>query len=210
MPDSGRLGGFFAATLVLLVVPGPAVLYIVARGIDQGRRAGLVSVGGVATGNLVQAVTAALGLTAVLATSAAAFTAVKMLGAAYLVFLGVRRLLGRDETAQESTGEPRGLRRVFAQGVAVATLNPKTALFFLAFLPQCVSTHGDSTSQILVLGVIFVFLGLCTDACYALAAGTVGRALVHHRGFTTTRRYLTGTVYVALGAAAAFTGRVRD
>lgn len=210
MPDPGRLGGFLAATLLLLVIPGPAVLYIVARGVDQGRRAGLVSVLGVGVGNLVQAIAAAIGLSALLATSATAFTVVKYLGAAYLLFLGIRRLLTRDDTDSVRAVVPRPLRRVFVEGIVVATLNPKTALFFLAFLPQFVDGGSDRGLQILVLGVLFVLLGLCTDACYALAAGTAGQRLARHRAFGPVRRYVTGGVYVTLGAVTALSGSGRD
>jgi threonine/homoserine/homoserine lactone efflux protein len=173
LPDLASLGLFVAAALVLLITPGPAVLYIVARSIDQGRRAGLVSMLGVHAGTLVHVAAAAAGLSALLAASAMAFSVVKYLGAAYLIFLGVRRLLDRTASVTSRRPERRHLRRAFLDGVVVNVLNPKTALFFLAFLPQFVMTaRGDVGAQILGLGLLFVGLGVITDGLYAVGAGT--------------------------------------
>jgi threonine/homoserine/homoserine lactone efflux protein len=138
MPDASTFALFVLAALVLLVVPGPSVLYIVARSVDGGRKAGLVSVLGVQTGAMVHIAFATLGLSAILASSAVAFSVVKWLGAAYLVWLGLKRIFGPDEGENEVAVEPARLPRVFSQGVIVNTLNPKTTLFFLAFLPQFV------------------------------------------------------------------------
>src|SRR5262245_60890147 len=164
LPEASLLGLFVAAAIMLLVTPGPAVLYIVARSVEQGRWAGLVSALGVHVGTLVHVAAAALGVSALLASSALAFDLVTYLGAIYLVYLGIRKLLGRDQRANGEASAPRSLRRLFAQGVVVNVLNPKTALFFLAFLPQFVdASKGAVGGQILVLGLIFVALGVISD-----------------------------------------------
>jgi threonine/homoserine/homoserine lactone efflux protein len=205
LPDPASLGVFVAAALLLLVTPGPAVLYIVARSIDQGRQAGLVSMLGVHAGTLVHVAAAAAGLSAVLAASATAFTAVKYLGAAYLVYLGLRRLLDRAPGA--TTGPIQApLRRAFVDGVIVNVLNPKTAFFFLAFLPQFVDvSRGQVGAQILALGGVFVALGLLTDGGYALTAGTAVQWLRGHPRFLASERWVSGGMYIGLGLAAALT-----
>ena len=136
MPDASMYGLFISAALTLLLVPGPAVLYVVTRSIDQGRLVGLVSVLGIGLGTLVHVAFAAVGLSALLASSAAAFSVVKWLGAAYLVWLGLRRLFARDNDEQPAVAEPKHLSRVFLQGVIGNFLNPKTALFFSRFCPS--------------------------------------------------------------------------
>lgn len=204
IPDGPSLGLFVLAALALLVTPGPAVLYIVARSIDQGRRAGLVSMLGVHAGTLVHIAAAAAGLSALLAASATAFSTVKYLGAAYLIYLGVRRLLTRGPGhGPEKPPTPR-LRRAFLDGVVVNVLNPKTALFFLAFLPQFVDlSRGQVGVQILVLGALFVALGLVTDGSYALGAGTAAGWLRGHPRFLASERWVSGGMYIGLGVAAA-------
>ena len=204
LPDWSGLGLFVVAALVLLITPGPAVLYIVTRSIDQGRWAGLVSMLGVHVGTLVHVAAAAVGLSAVLVASATAFTAVKWLGAAYLVYLGVRRILDRTVTGSVASGRPRRLRRAFLDGVVVNTLNPKTALFFLAFLPQFVDlSRGRPEAQILGLGLLFVLLGTLTDGAYALSAGTAARWLRGRPRFLAGERWVSGGVYIGLGVVAA-------
>lgn len=195
---------FLAAALILLLTPGPAVLYIVARSLDQGRPAGFVSVLGIEAGNLVHVAAATLGLSAILVSSALAFSAVKYLGAAYLIYLGVRRLLQRQAACQPTTFHPQRLRRIFRQGVLVAVFNPKTALFFFAFLPQFVDpSKGSVTLQLFALGCLFVFMAIFTDGIYALMAGTAGQWLKNSRIFLQFERYLAGSVYIGLGLAAA-------
>ena len=203
MPD--RIGVFMLAALVLVAVPGPDVLYITARGMDQGRLAGLTSAFSAALGGLVLTLAAALGLSTILESSALAFSIVKYLGAAYLIYLGIRRLLQRnhDITARVEAGRA-SLPRIFAQGFLIAVLNPKTALFFVAFLPQFVNPgNGSIAAQLVVLGVIFVAIGLCTDTCYALLSGTLGNRVIRRRGFALGQRYLVGGTYLALGIGAA-------
>lgn len=207
MPDASSLTVFVLAALVLLLVPGPAVLYIIARSVDQGRTAGLVSVVGVGLGSMVHVAAAALGLSALLVQSAAAFRTVKYLGAVYLVYLGVRRLLGKDDVTAGSDGSNRTLRRVFTQGIWVNILNPKTALFFFAFLPQFVNVDGASVGlQILFLGSLLVTMGIITDGAYALAAGTMGGWLKERPDVVKAQRWFAGSVFISLGLATALSG----
>jgi threonine/homoserine/homoserine lactone efflux protein len=203
-PDSTSLWLFGLAALALLAIPGPAVLYIVVQSAEQGRRVGLASVGGVHLGTLIHVAAASAGLSALIVASSVAFSAVKYAGAGYLVYLGVRKLLAREPQTRPKR-EAESLRRAFARGAIVNVLNPKTALFFLAFLPQFVSPdRGGVWSQALVLGFVFVGLGLVTDSLYALAAGTVGGVLRRKRNAV---RYGSGLVFIALGATAAFAKR---
>jgi threonine/homoserine/homoserine lactone efflux protein len=203
-PDSTALWLFSLGALALLAVPGPAVLYVVMQSAEQGGRVGLASVAGIHLGTLVHVAAAVAGLSALIVASAVAFSVVKYAGAAYLIYLGVRKLLGRDRVAEVEKGnEP--LRRAFTRGIIVNVLNPKTALFFLAFLPQFVDAdRGGVWSQALVLGLVFVGLGLVSDSLYALAAGSVGTLLRRRR---TALRHGSGVVFVGLGAAAALARR---
>jgi len=202
MPAPETFFLFCGAALALIVVPGPAVLYVVAQSIDQGRRAGVVSALGIAGGGLVHVVAATVGLSALLVRSATLFEAVKLAGAAYLIYLGVRRLLTK-ETAEFVEREPRPLKTLFRRGVVVNVLNPKTALFFFAFLPQFVDTSvGAAWLQILVFGLTFVLLALASDSTYALAAGTAAHRL-RGRAFRAVQRWFSGSVFVLLGVAAA-------
>jgi threonine/homoserine/homoserine lactone efflux protein len=203
VPDAHALWLFSLATLALLLVPGPAVLYIVAQSVDHGRLAGFVSVAGVHVGTVVHTLAAAIGLSALIVSSAAAFSIVKYAGAAYLIYLGIRRLLERTE--------PTGLRprsgslpRLFWRGAVVNVLNPKTALFFFAFLPQFVDPSGTVWSQVVVLGFLFVALGFVSDGLYALTAGTLGGWLRRRPGIL---RWGSGSVYISLGALTAVTRR---
>ena len=204
MLDLTHLPLFLLASALLLLTPGPAVLYIIARSVDHGRRAGLVSVCGIEVGNLVHVLAATLGLSALLLSSALAFTIVKYLGAVYLVYLGLRKLFTRQAIPGPGKRQPQSLGRIFSQGVVVATLNPKTALFFVAFLPQFVDpSEGAIAGQLLVLGCIFVLLGLISDSMYALVAGTVGQWLKGSRSAVRAERYVVGSVYIGLGVTAA-------
>jgi threonine/homoserine/homoserine lactone efflux protein len=203
-PDSGTLWVFALAALVLLVIPGPSVLYVVVQGAEQGRRVGLASVAGIHLGTLVHVAAATVGLSALIVASALAFDVVKYAGAAYLIIVGIRKLLGRDEA--DAVGPRReSLRRAFVRGAVVNILNPKTALFFLALLPQFVDTdRGGVWSQALVLGLVFVALGLVSDSLYAIAAGTVGELLRRRRR---ALRYGSGVVFIGLGTLAALAKR---
>ena len=206
MPSLTALLLFLSASLALLLIPGPSVTFIVTRSIQHGRSAGLVSVLGVHAGSVVHVLAAAVGLSAVLASSAVAFTTVKYVGAAYLLYLGVRQLRrATKETAYDAPEpgpEPRW--RLFRQGAVVNILNPKTAIFFLAFLPQFVDPgRGPVWLQVTVLGVVFTALGMLTDSTYAVAAGSIGDRL---RRSVTMRRALDrvgGGVHIVLGTVAA-------
>jgi threonine/homoserine/homoserine lactone efflux protein len=195
---------FGLAALALLLIPGPSVLFVVFQSAEQGRRVGLASVAGIHLGTLVHVAAASAGLSALIVASSLAFSVVKYAGAAYLIYLGVRKLLDRDaEIEVEREREP--LRRAVVRGMVVNVLNPKTALFFLAFLPQfVVPDRGGVWSQALILGFVFVGLGLITDSLYALAAGTVGGVL---KGRRSAVRHGSGIVFIALGATAALAKR---
>ena len=198
---------FCSAALVVLLIPGPSVLYIVTRSVDQGRRAGLVSVLGTHAGSLVHVAGATFGISALIVSSSIAFSLVKYLGAAYLVWLGVRRWRAGEQLGL-FTGRPAvPMRHLFRQGFVVSVLNPKTAIFFLAFLPQFVDVHsGSATTQVLVLGVVFIAVGLLSDSAYAIAASSVGVVLRRSRRARRAERYLSSGVYVTLGVTTAVSG----
>lgn len=205
-PDAGTLAVFAFASFALAVVPGPAVLYIVAQSVHGGRQAGVVSAFGISTGGMFHVLAAVIGLSAVLAASAEAFTAVKLVGAAYLVYLGIRALLSSDDRIGGRDAQPT-LARTYRRGVVVNVLNPKTALFFVAFLPQFVDPDGSTRGQLAVLGLTFVAIALATDLVWALVAGTAGAVLRRSRTFLRVQRYVSGSIFVGLGALAAATGR---
>lgn len=208
MPPAESLAVFVAATFVFLLIPGPAVMYIVTRSLTQGRRAGLVSVAGIHTGTLAHVAAAVVGLSAVLATSATAFTVVKWAGAGYLVFLGVRALLTRSDDGGDVELAPRSNRRLFVDGALVNLLNPKTAVFFLAFVPQFVEPDAEhATLQLLVISAVYVLMGLVCDGGWALVGGWLGSRLRNRVDVTRKARKASGVVYIALGAVTALTGR---
>lgn len=198
---------FIGAALLLLVIPGPAVFYILGRSIGHGRSAGLVSALGISVGTLVHTAAAAVGLSALLMSSAIAFGAVKYLGAAYLIYLGVQKLR-REESMELQAGAPSiKLRRIFAQGIVVNVLNPKSALFFFAFLPQFVdASRGNVVGQILFLGILFAFLGVLSDSLWAIFAGTLATWLRGNARWMRTQRYVSGGILISLGVATAFAG----
>ncbi|PYR07010.1 MAG: RhtB family transporter [Acidobacteria bacterium] len=210
MPEVSHIGLFVSASIALLLTPGPAVLYIVTRSVEQGRAAGLVSVVGICSGTLVHVVAATLGLSALLVSSARAFTTVRYAGAAYLIVLGIQTLARRPPPVADIAIERAALRSVFTQGVIVNVLNPHTALFFFAFLPQFVNpSRGHVPAQMLALGLLFVGLSATTDSGWAIAAGTAGDWIRRHPRFTAGQRYVTGGALIGLGAAAAFAGNGR-
>jgi threonine/homoserine/homoserine lactone efflux protein len=207
LPDSSHLALFLSTTIVLLLIPGPAVLYIVAQSVEHGRRTGLTAVAGIHVGSTVHVLAATVGLSALLVSSAVAFSAVKLVGAAYLVFLGIQGLLARDGGSGLSAASEGDLGRVFRQGIVVNILNPKTALFFFAFLPQFVDPSRSAAPQIAVLGLLWIVVGLFSDSLYAVLSGTVGAAVRRRPGFANAQRVVTGFVLIGLGVAAALTGR---
>jgi len=207
MLDWSRLSLFISVTLLLVFMPGPNTLYIITRSIQQGRRAGIVSSLGVQVGSLLHIAAAALGLSALLLSSALAFNVVKYAGAAYLIYLGVKTLLTKVKVEPTQAVQKASLSRVFYQGVVVNLLNPKTALFFLAFLPQFIDpARGRVAVQTILLGSILVLLGTLSDTVYALVAGGVGNWLRENLKFLRAQRYFAGSVYIGLGAMTALGG----
>ena len=201
MPEVHTFVIFAAASAAFLAVPGPSVIYIVSRSLAEGRTAGIVSALGIQTGGLIHVTAATIGVSALLASSAAAFSVVKYAGAAYLIYLGIRRLLEGEEPEQAEEDRRAGRKRLFWQGVLVNSLNPKTALFFLAFLPQFVDPErGAVAPQVLALGVLFLVLATLSDSTYALVAGSV-RGWLGERRRTLAR--ISGCSYVGLGVLAA-------
>jgi threonine/homoserine/homoserine lactone efflux protein len=205
LPPWPLLVAFCGASVLLAVTPGPAVLYIVTRTLAQGRRAGLASMAGVALGNLGNALGAAIGLAALFAISSLAFTAVKYAGAAYLVYLGIRALRKSDDIEPQAFASA-DWRLIFRDGFVVALLNPKTAIFFAAFLPQFMSSSGSAIGQSVTLGTTFVAIAAITDCTYALLAGAVAPWLRGKRGSGTVGRYLIACSFVGLGVFTAVTG----
>jgi threonine/homoserine/homoserine lactone efflux protein len=204
MTDGSTLLLFTGASLALLAIPGPAVIYVVTRSLDQGRRAGIASMLGVETGTFTYALAAAAGLTGLIAASVTAFTVIKYVGAAYLLYLGARKLLQREEPEDVVLS---GRSQLFLKGMLVQLLNPKIAIFFVAFLPQFVdSSRGPIAPQILVLGTIFTVLAVLSDGAYVLLAGAVGGWLRTGRRARRSLAKLSGSVYIGLGVTAALSG----
>jgi len=200
--DISNLLTFFIASVVLLVVPGPAVLYIVARSIDQGKLAGIISVLGIGFGTIFHVAAAAVGVSAIIMTSALAFNILKYVGAAYLIYMGVRKLLNKEEnpTTSDIKGKDQKASRIFFQGAIVNLLNPKTALFFFAFLPQFVTQNTMSPSvQIILLGTFFILLGTISDGIYALLAGSLTEMLKGNSKILKLQHQLSSFIYIILG-----------
>ncbi len=205
---------FISAALALIVSPGPAVLFVVARSLEQGRVAGIVSTLGITFASLIHVVFAAIGLSALLMKSALAFSVIKYLGAAYLIYLGIRALTTKAQAANVQEVEPVKLSTLFVQGFIVNIFNPKTALFFLAFLPQFVDpSRGSALLQIIVLGTIFLVMALVSDSMYAVVAGTAKELLLGSSGVSLrmarAQKYIAGTIYIALGITTALSGNSR-
>ncbi|MGO7541366.1 LysE family translocator [Rhizobium ruizarguesonis] len=208
MPTLTNIWLFIGASLTLLLIPGPAVLYIFARSVAQGRLAGFVSILGIHAATLVHVIVAALGLSAVLASSAVAFSAIKYAGAAYLMWLGFKKIFGPSQLPDTETGlKAFGHARLLRDGFVVNLFNPKTALFFLAFLPQFIDVNrGHAAMHIAFLGLIYTCLGLITDGGYAFASGVAGNWLRRNRRYLSAERYVSGVLLIGLGLTAAFAG----
>jgi threonine/homoserine/homoserine lactone efflux protein len=202
MPTAATLVAFAAASITLLLIPGPAVFYIVNRSLSDGRAVALTAVAGIELGSFLHVVAATVGLSAILATSAVAFSLLKWLGVAYLVSIGIRTLRTRPvPLAAELV--PTTRRRAFGQGILVQVLNPKVALFFLSFLPQFIDPErGPAWTQSLILGTVFFVLACVLDGCYALAASALRTVLLRGRGVAFVRRWVAGVTYLVLGALA--------
>jgi threonine/homoserine/homoserine lactone efflux protein len=210
MLSDTSLFGFVAAALVILLTPGPGVMYVVTRSATQGRSAGLLSALGLSVGALVHVAAAVAGLSALLVASSGAFTIVKMLGAGYLIYLGLRTLLAHEASPGTAAVTVRTRYRLFADGVVVSVFNPKIAMFFLAFLPQFTEPSvAPIAQQVLLLGCIYVGLALITDSAYALLTGSLVGWLGGRLGQGPLPRIVSGSVYVGLGLSAAFADRRR-
>lgn len=203
LPDLTNILLFLAASLLMLVIPGPAVMFIVARSIEQGTRAGIASVLGIEAGTVVHIAAAAFGMSAILVSSATAFSAVKYAGAAYLMYMGIRQLLSKSAAGEQTGLAPLSSRKLFYQGMWVNVLNPKTAIFFFSFLPQFISTgKGGVASQILFLGAIFMVLAFLSDCLYAIIAGRMGNWLKKHPLYFRAQKYISGGTFLLLGCLA--------
>jgi threonine/homoserine/homoserine lactone efflux protein len=204
MPSLSTYALFIATCLVLLAIPGPAVLYVVSRSVDQGRRAGLASVAGICTGTIVHVTLATVGLSSLVLASRLAFDVVRYAGAAYLIYLGVRRLLTRRAEEGPHLRTPRTVRDLYTQGLVVNLLNPKTIVFIFAFVPQFVDLEaGHVWFQVLVLGLTFATLGAMSDSLYAIVAGTVADKLRGTPLIARVERWFGGTVLIGLGVTSA-------
>jgi len=199
------MSAFLLASVLLAITPGPGVFYIVTRTLAQGRRAGLSSVAGVALGNLGNAIGAAIGLAALFAISSPAFTVVKYAGVAYLVYLGVRASRIPAPEARVLPFNAASMRSIFCDGFVVALLNPKTAIFFAAFLPQFMNPGTASMLQSVLLGAVFVAIAAVTDTAYALTAGAIAPGLTRLRGLRAFR-YVTASAFIGLGIFTAAIG----
>jgi threonine/homoserine/homoserine lactone efflux protein len=198
---------FALAGVALIAIPGPNMFYILLRGASQGTRAGVASALGVETGTLVHIFAASVGVSAIIAASSIAFDVVKYAGAAYLVYLGIRTLVSGPESLEAGAAAPLSLRRLYTSGILVNVLNPKVALFFLALLPQFVDPRrGPAGLQMVVLGLILLVIGICFDLIYAVSAGALGGVLARRPKIMQRQKYVTGPLYIGLGAVAALTG----
>lgn len=211
MPDVLILFGFVSASLAVLLTPGPGVVYVTARSLSQGRKAGLISVLGLSAGAFVHVIAALAGLSSLLLASATAFTIVKFAGAAYLIYLGLCLLFQRKpEPGAAACPDPAPLSQIFADGVVVSVLNPKIAIFFLAFLPQFIDpAAGAPTLQILLLGTIYCLLAVITDGGYALLAAQTREWLGPKTRLKRASRFLTGSIFIGLGVQTALAERPR-
>ena len=207
MPTFDSMIAFAIASLALLVIPGPAVLYVINRSISDGRSTALAAVAGLEIGNFMHVIAATVGLSAVIAASATAFGVVKWIGAGYLIYIGLRTVSRKPASFnQEQKSLPR--RKSFTQGIVVNTFNPKVALFFLSFLPQFIDAEkGSAALQSLILGSLFVAIGLCTDGLYAFLASALRSTLLRGKSLPFVQRYVAGSVFVLLGVIAASTKR---
>lgn len=204
MFETTTLLAFIGASMIVLLTPGPGVLYVVTRGAVQGRRAGIVSAAGLSAGAFVHVIAAVVGLSAILATSATAFTIVKLAGAAYLIWIGVQAILSRGGLARPDAVAPQPMRRLFLDGVIISIFNPKIAIFFLAYLPLFTDpVTGSVTLQLAVLGCIYCGLAFFSDSAYAVLASGASGWFRDRMLNSSVMRYVTGSIFVGLGIHAA-------
>lgn len=207
MIDTAVLPAFILASAVLVAIPGPAVLYIISTGIGRGRGAALASMVGIEVGALFHVLAATIGISAIVASSAVAFSVLKYAGAAYLIFLGWKTLRSKESPLLVRLTAETSNARAFGRGIVVNILNPKVALFFLAFLPQFVDPgRGQVTGQFLLLGFVFIGVAIVIDSIYALASGAIGGLLNRSPRSARGQNRIAGFTYLALGASAALTG----
>ena len=207
MFDYNSLIMFLTASIILLVIPGPAVIYITTQSIDKGTKAGLVSTVGIACGTLVHVIAASLGISAILVTSAVLFSIVKYIGAAYLVYLGIKKLVGKNVPVNAGPQRNFSYKQIFYEGLVVNVLNPKTALFFFSFLPQFINvSSGSVVLQMFMLGSIFTCMGIVSDGLYAITAAKVSVYIKKNKKVIALQNYFTGTVYIILGLYTALSG----
>ncbi len=198
------------ATVALLLIPGPAVLFLVNRTLADGRTAGLVAVAGLEVGDMVQATFAALGVSAVLATSVELFNTIKWAGVVYLIYTGIRTLMTRPSSLGSDDSHV-SLPQIFRQGIFVNTLNPKTTLFFLSIFPQFIDTNASNAKvQSFMLGVVFVVLATLFNGSYSLMASSLREVLLRGQSVYFVRRYVSGFIFLGLGLLAATTGRPQN
>lgn len=207
MPEKTAFLTFLFAAFMLNIAPGPDMLYVIGRSLGQGRKAGIVSALGIFVGCWAHILAAAFGIAALLRSSPVAFNVVRYAGAAYLVYLGIKMIVQRSNLAQQQP-KPASLASIFRQGVITNVLNPKVALFFLAFLPQFVDAHrGSVVWQILLLGLIFNVGGTAVNLGVAYAGGTLGELLRRNARFARMQQWFTGLVFIGLGARLAWQRR---
>lgn len=207
MPVLTTLFAFAGATLLLVLLPGPNLLFILGAGISGGRKSAVAAAVGVELGTLIHVVAAALGLSAVLQSSAVAFSAVKYLGVMYLVYLGVKALRTDPSEHEERQVNPQSMATALRRGALVNVLNPKVSLFFLAFLPQFIDTdRGSAAKQILVLGAIFFAIALTVDLLYASGSGALSRWLQNRPVLLRRQERIAGVIYLCLAGFAAVQG----
>lgn len=208
MINTATLITYMAIVLGFVFIPGPATLLTITRAAGSGTKVGIATGIGIAAGDLFHTCMAILGISALIAASAALFSIIKYIGAAYLVFLGIRAMIDKAPAEFPSGGIPMSAQKAFRQAILVEALNPKTALFFLAFLPQFVRPeHGSIALQLALLGILFVSLGLISTVVYAMSAGRLGSFLRRHPKVLKRQGKVVGTIYCALGARLAFEHR---
>ena len=206
--DVSNLTFFIVASWILIITPGPDMIYVITRGISQGCRAGVVSAIGVTGGILVHTLFAAFGLALILRTSALAFMVVKIIGAIYLLYLGVQTLRNKSDLSFDNAKPAVELRKVFVQGVLTNVLNPKIALFFLAFLPQFIDpSFGSVSLQMVLFGVAFALFGIIFLVTIGYFSGNIGGWLMKRPSFTDKVRWFSGSIFIALGLRLAFLER---
>lgn len=201
LPDLDNIIFFLAAASILILIPGPSVLYIMAKSVEQGYKAGIVSVLGIGIGSMVHVAAAAIGISSILLTSSTAFSIVKYLGAIYLIYLGVKKLLGKIPNKQPViTNKNKRLDKIFYEGILVNTFNPKTAIFFFSFLPQFINIDkGGNASQILFLGILFTVFAILSDTLYVLLSVKISKWFTSSKKYLKRQKNITGSIYIALG-----------